>query len=71
MAVPEQVEIVGHDDDAVSEFSTPPLSTVHLPVEEMAQACVNLMVDLMSHKLTGPVTQMFESTLITRRSCEG
>ncbi|MDF2659915.1 MAG: LacI family transcriptional regulator [Paenibacillus sp.] len=71
LAVPEQVEIVGHDDDAVSEFSIPPLSTVHLPVEEMAQACVNLMVDLMSHKLTGPVTQMFESTLITRKSCEG
>ncbi|TMV47583.1 LacI family transcriptional regulator [Paenibacillus mesophilus] len=71
LSVPEQVEVVGHDDDAVSEFSIPPLSTVHLPVEEMAHACVNMVVDLMSHKIAAPVSRLFESTLITRKSCEG
>ncbi|MDF2723249.1 MAG: LacI family transcriptional regulator [Paenibacillus sp.] len=71
LPVPEQVEIVGHDDAAVSEFTIPPLSTVHLPVEEMAQACVRMVVDLISHKLTAPASQLFESTLITRKSCQG
>ncbi|MDF2659033.1 MAG: LacI family transcriptional regulator [Paenibacillus sp.] len=69
LKVPEQIEIVGHDDDAASEFSIPSLSTIHLPVEEMAKACVKTVVDLMSHKISAPTSQLFESSLIIRRSC--
>lgn len=67
--VPQAVEVVGYDDDPVSEFCIPSLTTVRLPVEEMAQACVNILVDLMSHKITNPYTQMFDSSLVIRDSC--
>lgn len=66
--VPERVEVVGYDDDPVSEFSVPSLTTVHLPVNEMAQACVNMLVDLMSRKILAPTAQLFESSMIIRNS---
>ncbi len=41
--VPEDVEIVGHDD-TYSALLVPPVSSVHLPFEEMACAAVNVIV---------------------------
>ena len=42
--VPEDVEIVGHDD-TYSALLVPPVSSVHLPFEEMACAAVNVIVN--------------------------
>lgn len=69
--VPEQVEVVGYDDDAASSFSIPSLTTIHLPVEEMAAACVQLLTDLMSHKISPPYSRRFETSLVIRESCGG
>lgn len=71
LAVPEAVEVVGHDNDAASAFSIPSLTTVHLPVEEMAQASVRLLTDLMAHKIAVPTARRFESSLVIRGSCGG
>lgn len=69
--VPDEAEVVGYDDDAASRFSIPALTTVHLPVEEMAAACVRLLTDLMSHKIEPPYAQRLETTLVIRESCGG
>ncbi len=41
--VPEDVSIVGHDD-TISEYMSPPLTTVRLPIEDMAAEAVNMLV---------------------------
>ncbi|MEV5029360.1 LacI family DNA-binding transcriptional regulator [Paenibacillus sp. LPE1-1-1.1] len=69
--VPDEMEIVGYDDDAITKFTIPALSTVHLPVEEMAEACVNLLSDLMLYRSHEPISKLFESCLILRSSCGG
>ncbi|MNI51050.1 HTH-type transcriptional repressor PurR [compost metagenome] len=69
--VPDDIEIVGHDNDEVSRYTIPTLTTVHLPVEEMAAECFRLLTELMQHKYQEPVIQQFGTHLVIRNSCGG
>lgn len=42
-SVPGDVSVIGHDDNPLSEFSSPPLTTVHLPVEKMIECSLAIM----------------------------
>jgi LacI family transcriptional regulator len=67
--VPEEIEIVGYDDDEVARFTIPTLSTVHLPVEEMAGECLKLLTSLMHDQPELPVKKTMDTYLVTRMSC--
>lgn len=67
--VPEQVELIGHDNESVTRFTVPSLSTVHLPVEEMAKECVKLLADMMQHKSGHKVDKLFETSIVVRETC--
>lgn len=41
--VPEDISVIGYDDNPLSRFSMPPLTTVHQPVEKMAKSCISIM----------------------------
>ncbi|PTM59333.1 LacI family DNA-binding transcriptional regulator [Desmospora activa] len=69
IVVPEEMEIVGHDNSESSQFTIPPLTTVHLPVEEMAASCVQMLVDLINHRVSAPVVKKFQTELVIRTSC--
>ncbi|MBD2845366.1 LacI family DNA-binding transcriptional regulator [Paenibacillus sp. IB182496] len=71
LQVPQQIELVGHDDDQVASFTEPPLTTVHLPVEEMAQQCLQQLLHVMNHQTQAPLTRMFDSRIVVRGSCGG
>ncbi|WP_201318860.1 LacI family DNA-binding transcriptional regulator [Paenibacillus sp. EPM92] len=68
-AVPQDVEIVGHDDDEITQYTVPTLTTVHLPVEQMADACFHLLAGMMQHRYQQSVSKVFETHLVIRRSC--
>ncbi|MEU4217387.1 substrate-binding domain-containing protein [Actinoplanes sp. NPDC026623] len=42
--VPRDVAVVGFDDSVIAVCTTPPLSSVHQPVEEMAAAATRALV---------------------------
>ncbi|NQX69845.1 LacI family DNA-binding transcriptional regulator [Paenibacillus alba] len=69
--VPNEIEIIGHDDDEVTSYTIPTLSTVHLPVEQMAEECIHLLTGLMHHRTTVPVAKMLETHIVARNSCGG
>jgi LacI family transcriptional regulator len=69
--IPEDMEVMGHDNHDHSRFTIPSLSTVHLPEEEMAAACVNTLLDLLENKIEGPVSITFETSQVIRLSCGG
>ncbi|MEC8473350.1 MAG: substrate-binding domain-containing protein, partial [Planctomycetota bacterium] len=56
--VPEDVAIVGFDDQMESSFTTPPLSTVRQPAREMGERAARAMVGLVEG-------QPFESILLS------
>lgn len=44
LRVPEQIKVVGFDDVNIASLTTPPITTVHQPVKEMAEMSVDLIV---------------------------
>ena len=44
LRVPEDISVVGYDDIQLSAFTTPPLSTVRLPRDEIARSAFNALV---------------------------
>lgn len=63
VSVPGQVSIVGFDDIPMAQFTAPPLTTVHQPMEDMAELAVKLAVDAPSR---GDVNRVFPTTLSIR-----
>jgi len=67
-AVPGDVSVVGFDDTPVSEFLTPPLTTVRLDFAGLGRACFALLQGLVEHKETQPLARRPEPELIVRES---
>ena len=42
--VPEQLKIVGFDDVNIASLTTPPITTIHQPIKEMAATAVELLL---------------------------
>ncbi|WP_165984351.1 LacI family DNA-binding transcriptional regulator [Streptomyces sp. YIM 98790] len=66
--VPEDVAVVGFDDNAVAVACDPPLTTVRQPVEEMAAEMARLLLRRISSGEGLPPSVVFHPTLITRAS---
>lgn len=48
----------------------PSLSTVHLPVDEMAAASISLLDELIQHKTEEHKNLLFDTKLVIRESCK-
>ncbi|MBI6548799.1 LacI family DNA-binding transcriptional regulator [Xenorhabdus lircayensis] len=66
--LPEQLSIVGFDDIVTARYLYPPLTTVHNPVEQMAQRAANLALQLVAKKELPPQMNMFSAELVIRDS---
>ncbi|MDX1415177.1 MAG: LacI family DNA-binding transcriptional regulator [Candidatus Promineifilaceae bacterium] len=64
--VPEEVSIVGFDDETSAAYMIPPLTTVRQPAVEMGQAAANAILDLIAEK--PPEKKLFDAELIIRES---
>ncbi|MDM5336406.1 LacI family DNA-binding transcriptional regulator [Fictibacillus enclensis] len=67
--VPEDIEIVGHDNNENTKFTIPSLTTVHLPVEEMADACISTIIELIEDQQKSPIATSFKTNFVFRKSC--
>lgn len=54
LSVPGDISVVGFDDNEICEFTTPPLTSVHLPRERMARTCIDILeADLIADEPAG------------------
>jgi len=67
-AIPGDVSVVGFDDTPVSEFLTPPLTTVRLDFAGLGRACFAMLLALMERKDALPHARRPEPELIIRES---
>jgi DNA-binding LacI/PurR family transcriptional regulator len=65
LSVPDDVSVVGFAGDQVGEWTTPPLTTVKQPVEEVGSEAVKLLT---AHA-DAPVEVLLPTELVVRRSC--
>lgn len=69
LRVPEDVSIVGFDDLIVSQMSSPPLTTVHQPVDVMGAVAVqNLSALISGEAITVPRHTELATRLVVRKS---
>ena len=67
ITVPEQVSIIGIDNDPVSEFFTPRLTTVKLPIADMTKQAVELAITL-CEETKATHSYQYKGQLIERES---
>ncbi|WP_340373418.1 LacI family DNA-binding transcriptional regulator [Peribacillus sp. FSL E2-0218] len=66
--VPDDVAIVSFNDIEMAQFTTPPLTTVKIPTEEMGRFGVKMMLDRLEGREM-PVKIIVPTSLIVRESC--
>jgi LacI family transcriptional regulator len=64
--VPEDVSVVGFDDETFAPYMVPPLTTMRQPDVEIGQAAAAAILDMLQHKK--PTLPIFETELIIRES---
>jgi LacI family transcriptional regulator/LacI family repressor for deo operon, udp, cdd, tsx, nupC, and nupG len=50
IAVPEQLSIVGFDDNELAQYVDPPLTTVHQPMVRLGRTAMEMLLDLMAER---------------------
>ena len=66
--IPYDVAIVGFDDLPIARLSTPTLTTIKQPLEEMAEAAFNMIVTHRDTILRNPQKAIFNPELVIRQS---
>lgn len=64
LRIPEDIAVVGFDDDSFATSVTPALTTVHHPIEELGEQMARTLVNLIEGKPTERVTQISTSLVI-------
>ncbi len=69
LGVPDDISIMGYDDQELARYSHPPLSTLVLPNYEMGRRAIDLLVDIAVHnKDIRPMTIKIDGPLVERAS---
>jgi len=69
LRVPEELSVMGYDDQELARHTRPPLSTVVLPNYEMGRKAAELLIDLAIHdRAARPATFEIDGPLIERYS---
>ena len=67
-AVPEDVAVIGFDDNRLAQLSRPPLTTLHLPVEDMAVQMARMLLERIQDSDVPVSSATFDPTLVIRAS---
>jgi len=66
---PEDISVIGFDDIATANFTTPRLTTIRQPLQRMGEVAAQLLLKRIQHpKESYPDTMMFEPELVVRES---
>lgn len=68
--VPSKLSMVGFDDGLIARFVHPSLTTIHYPIEMMAEHAARLALALSRDEKIEDKTLMFSPTLVQRNSVE-
>lgn len=66
--IPEDFALVGYDGLELSSFLYPQLTTVRQPLDEMAEAAINMLLQRIENRNLPPEIRKFQAELIIRES---
>jgi DNA-binding LacI/PurR family transcriptional regulator len=68
LRVPDDISIVGTDDVAESAYTSPPLTTVHVPKRAMGEAAVAVLQQLLGPEQPPPSRLVLQGRVVVRES---
>jgi len=68
LRIPDDIAVVGFDDNPVSQFAYPPLTSVYLPFEEMGRQAGRALLDLLLRPDEPKREILLEGQLVVRAS---
>lgn len=68
VSVPERVAVIGMSDIEMSQYSNPPLTTYHVPKEEIGKVAANLLLARIQGDKTLPQKIILPTTFVERNS---
>ena len=66
--IPDDVAVIGHDNVDMAGYANPALTTLHLPLEEMAQDAATTLVQILIGEVKGPIQRTYDTYLVKRES---
>lgn len=69
LSVPEDISVVGFDDNPLCIYSPVPLTTVWQPIAEMGRIGLESLHQIIQGEKRSPVKMLLKTKLIERRSC--
>ncbi len=66
--VPRDVAVVGFDDEPMSAYERPPLTTIRADFRAKGHAAASILIDLVEGRATGPTRVMLPTELVIRES---
>jgi LacI family transcriptional regulator len=69
LRIPEDVAVVGYDNDPAARFTDPPLTTVDAATGRSTTEATAMLLDLIHGYAASPQTKLLEAELVVRASC--
>ena len=67
--IPEELSVIGFDDIETSQYTSPMLTTIHIPMEELGIMTAKILIDRIETKKRIPMKVELPFQLIRRESC--
>ena len=70
LKVPKDISVIGMNDTEMTEFTSPPLTTMHAPAYDMGQIAANLIFMGAISPLRTPMKITIPCSMVKRQSCD-
>jgi DNA-binding LacI/PurR family transcriptional regulator len=70
LKVPEDISVIGFDDISLASLITPPLTTIHQPIDEISRAVVEMAIDMVENPPRERMDLVLPTELVVRKSCQ-
>lgn len=67
--VPDEISVISMDDIEISQYVSPMLTTVHIPIEEMGKMAAKILIDRINNGHSLPLKISLPYYLVKRESC--
>ncbi|AUG57744.1 LacI family DNA-binding transcriptional regulator [Acetivibrio saccincola] len=69
LKIPDDISIIGFDNIKISEYMSPPLTTVNICLSEIAKTATRLLIESVEKGAIEPVEKIIDVKMVKRKSC--
>lgn len=68
--IPDDISVIGFDDNPYASMVAPPLTTIHQPIDEIACTAVEHLIQRIDNPSTKPIDLTMPTRLVVRETCK-